>query len=302
MQMICNYSEVRERKPPTLREVARGLALAALGCKERILYGGRSLARPRVQFLYIHHIFDDEVEHFDKLLAELAKTHVFISHAEAVRRVICGCNDEPCIAFSSDDGLKNNLQAANILNRYGAKACFYINPHSIGMKEPASVARFCRDRLEMPPIEFMQWSDVEHLLSQGHEIGSHTMSHTNVAEMPLSAFMEDLCTSRDILLYRCGKATHFAYPYGQFHHFNKDAMHLVFQAGYGSCASAERGCHFCEVPVAEDKLLIRRDHVVAAWPLAHTMYFIRRNSRCMDSGEDHSGGDLFPNYLKSHRM
>ncbi len=281
MSLTTQYSTIIAQNPRSLRQFARHAALTALSLRERYFTGDATSGKPRVQFLYFHHIFDDELEPFDRLLAELAKQHVFISHTEAVERVLTGQNDAPCIAFSSDDGFKNNLQAAGILNRYGAKACFFINPTTIGQRKSALIEKFCSERLEMPPIEFLDWADIDVLINQGHEIGSHTMAHINVAETSLAEFEDDLSESRDILTRRCGQAAHFAYPYGRVHHFSREAMGAVFQAGFQSCASAERGCYSCAEPIPRDKLLLRRDHIVAGWPLSHNMYFIGRNARSL---------------------
>ena len=287
MQYTKQYSEFAALQPRSLRRTLRNAALSALDFKERLLSGrGAGLREPRVQMLFFHHIFEDERAPFDRLLRTLAQTHVFVSHSEAVRRILAGENTEPCISFSSDDGLKNNLYAAEILERYGATACFYINPNSIGMSEPQRVAAFCRSRLEFPPAEFLDWKDVSALQARGHEIGAHTMDHINVAHTPIDAFCEDLARSRQTLLERCGAAHHFAYPYGRFFHFSAAAMAAVFDAGFDSCASAERGCHTCGAPVAKDQLLLRRDQIVAAWPLAHNMYFIRRHARLRQLARD----------------
>lgn len=280
MQFTKQYSEFSALQPRTMRGLLRSAALPILDLKERILSAnGIGLREPRVQMLFFHHVFEDERAPFDRLLRTLAHTHVFVSHSEAVRRILAGENAEPCISFSSDDGLKNNLYAAEILERYGATACFYINPNSIGLREPQQLEAFCRSRLELPPVEFLDWDDVSALQARGHEIGAHTMDHINVANTPSEAFSADLARSRQTLLERCGSAHHFAYPYGRFFHFNTAAMMEVFKAGFDSCASAERGCHSCEEPIAKDQLLLRRDLLVAAWPLSHNMYFIRRHAR-----------------------
>jgi len=95
-------------------------------------------------------------------------------------RLLSGTVDKPYIAWSSDDGFKNNAIAAEVLNNYGAKACFYINPETIGLSDKNKIKQFCDVKLKMPPIAFADWRDVELLLKQGHEIGSHTMAHDNV--------------------------------------------------------------------------------------------------------------------------
>lgn len=152
MQYTKQYSEFSALQPKSLRSSLRSAALSALHLKERLLRGSNATLRvPRVQLLFLHHIFEDERAPFDRLLRELAQTHVFVSHSEAVRRILVGENAEPCISFSSDDGLKNNLHAAEILERYGATACFYINPNSIGLSKYEQVESFCRTRLEFPP-------------------------------------------------------------------------------------------------------------------------------------------------------
>ncbi len=285
MSYFTQYRQVASLRAKGLRSSFRHMALSGLQFKERLLGGQKALATPRVQMLFIHHIFEDEATPFDRLVRELAKTHIFVSYSEAVRRIHAGENTEPCISFSSDDGFKNNLLAAEILERYGAKACFFVNPNSIGLFHFNEVESFCRTRLEFPPTEFLDWHDVSALQARGHEIGAHTMDHTNVANMPIEAFREDLDRSRHILLKRCGAAHHFAFPYGRFFHFSAAAMAAVFEAGFLSCASAERGCHTCEAPIAKNQLLLRRDQIVAAWPFAHNMYFIRRQTRLRKHAE-----------------
>ena len=109
MQYTKQYSEFSALQPGSVRSALRYAALSALDLKERLLSGDDAALRvPRVQMLFLHHIFEDEMEPFDRLLRELAQSHVFVSHSEAVRRILAGEHTEPCISFSSDDGLKNN--------------------------------------------------------------------------------------------------------------------------------------------------------------------------------------------------
>ena len=74
-----------------------------------------------------------------------------------------------------------------------------------------------------------------------------------------------------------GNINHFAWPYGRFHHFNVFATKAVFEAGFKTCASAERGCH-TQNPDSIEDLCIRRDHISAHWPLNHIRYFLTRNA------------------------
>ena len=275
MDFCTTYAEVKRYHGTSFRDYLRNIALDTLS----ILMGDDAknalYAKPRVHFLYFHHIFEDEAEGFERFVALLAEKHRFISHSEAVDKLVNGTVDQPYITWSSDDGFKNNLIAAEILNRYDASCCFFVNPDTINLEDKEKIFQFCDTKLIMPPIEFMTWSDLEKLLYQGHEIGSHTMSLDNVSGMALSDFEEDLVMSKRILEQHCGPIRHFAYPYGRYDCFSKDAYDLVFKTGYDSCSTAVRGSHWVnEEGIPRDKLFIRRDQIIAAWKLSHLQYFV----------------------------
>ncbi len=278
-----NFTGVKDFQGISLRGIARDIALNLLTTRNTLLGLEEALKKPRIQFLFIHHVFDDEIEKFERLLKELAKNHTFISHSEAVRRLLLGDIDKPYISWSSDDGFKNNLKAAEILERYGANCCFFLNPVSIGVKDDYWVKEFCSERLRMPPIEFMNWNDVHELQKRGHEIGSHTVNHTNIIDMSSTEVHDDLVECKAILEKKCGPILHFAYPYGRFFDFNKTAFDLVFRVGYDSCSTAERGCHIStSAPIHKNELFIRRDQVIAAWKLGHIMHFIAQSAKKAD--------------------
>jgi peptidoglycan/xylan/chitin deacetylase (PgdA/CDA1 family) len=276
-----NYADVKRVKPPGFRGNIRDLTLTALSGIYKNTVGWESmLSKPRIQFIYIHHVFADEENGLRKLLAALSKYHNFISYTDAWERIVSGNIDKPYICFSTDDGLKNNLQAADILNEFGAKACFFICPSVIGEKDFGKIRDFSSSRIHFPPVEFLTWKDVEKLQSEGHEIGSHTFSHINVAKTEPGLIEKELNDSYQMITQYYGAVKHFAYPYGRYFHFSRVGRDLVFGAGYKSCASAERGCHIVEPGGIRDSrdLLIRRDHVILDWPLNHVLYFLARNS------------------------
>lgn len=277
---VEEYRQVLRSRSPGMRGLARHVALDALARLDRWPGRGEVLDRPRVQFLYVHHVFKDEEAKMDRLMAHLARQHTFIPYGEGVDRVLRNEIDKPYICISSDDGFKNNLALAAILERHGAKGCFFINPSIIGEDSSAVIEAHCREKLHFPPVEFLDWKDVERLQKAGHEIGSHTMAHTNVAAMTTAEFAEDCGRMRQVLMQRCGEAKHFAFPYGRFFHFNEAARKVVFDGGFISCATAERGCHINGLrPLEPRELVIRRDHVIADWKLAHIVHFLVQAAR-----------------------
>ena len=273
---ITSYEQIKQLKPKTLRSTLREMALTGLS----LTSSSSLLKKPRVQFLYIHHIFKDEEANFRKLLDILHKDHEFISYSEAINKVLTGTIDKPYITFSSDDGLKNNLKAAEILNTHNASACFFINPGIVGETDTEKIKQYCAEKLQFHPVEFMTWKEVATLQQQGHEIGNHTMFHMNIAKASEQEIRDDLSQSLQWLKKECGDVTHFAFPFGRFFHFSKTGKKVVFETGHTSCATAERGCHVNPTgPITNEELCILRDHVVLGWDMRHIMYFLANSAK-----------------------
>ena len=267
-------------KPQGIRGFFRDNVLDALSFYQRIKGFETYFRRPRVQLLILHHIFKDEEYKFSELLRELSYSHEFITYSSAVDKILGGDIDKPYITFSFDDGFKNNIIAAEILNKFNVKACFFVNPSVIGETNFEKILLHNSQRLHLPPVEQLSWSDVEKLQKQGHEIGSHTMYHKKVTEQSVEEFRDDIGQSLEVLKEYCGEVKHFAYPYGRYFHFTKKAFETVFEAGFQSCASAERGCHITEgEKMSKNDLFLRRDDIIADWDLNHILYFLAQSSR-----------------------
>jgi hypothetical protein len=86
---------------------------------------------------------------------------------------------------------------------------------------------------------------------------------------------------------------HFAWPYGRFFHFSESKKNIVFNLGFKSCASAERGCHTNLNTDNYQDLIIRRDHIVLDWPIRHIEFFLIQNARKMQKINN-----FFPNATK----
>ncbi len=280
MSFTETYRQVRDAKRFTLRTPARRAALGALSAWDRITDAEKWLRRPRVQVVYIHHVFRDEEAPFRRIVDFLVRHHRPIGYSEAVERVRSGRIDQPYVAFTSDDGLHNVLAACRILEEFGARMCAFVCTDMVGQTDPAAVARFCAERIHMPPCRFLDWADVDALLAAGHEIGSHTRGHVELSSPTVEELRDQISGSRDELERRIGTVRHFAFPYGRFRHLSGRARDVVFEAGYESCATAERGCH---VPsgrtYAREETCIRRDHVLAAEGIPSVLHFLVQNAR-----------------------
>lgn len=235
---------------------------------------------PRVHIVYLHHVFPDEETNFAATFRALQQHHSFISLSDAVARVRSGQIDKPYFAVTFDDGLKTTRRAAQILHDLRIPACFYICPSVVGLTERDQVAQFCTQRLQYPPMELLDWNDVDAMRTQGHEFGSHTHSHPNIAALSSEHITHELGLSRDALIARLGPGPlHFAWPFGKWTTFSGRAAKIAYDLGYASIASAHRGSHHPRTAAApHDQICLRRDHVMGAWPLDHNLYFIARSA------------------------
>jgi len=266
-----------ELYPVSPRDVLRAAALSFL---RRASPSGRNaneyLSRNRVQIANLHNVFPDEEVSFKNLLSRLALKHSFVTYSEAVSRIWSGEIDRPYLTFSFDDGQKSCVRAAEILSGMGASACFFINPWIVGERDERKVEEYCRSQLLAPPMEFMDWHDVERVLSLGHEVGSHGMHHLKLSELTTMQAESEIGESFAAIKSKTGNAKHYAWTYGHFEQFTAFAARFVFEVGHLSCASGVRGCHSARGTGRD--LCLRRDHVIAKWPLTHVEYFLARAS------------------------
>lgn len=262
-------------RPASARTRLRARALDLLVIGERLnprIQAG--LRRPRVHMLYSHSLAAADVDNFRALVTWLAGRYKLVGYDEATRRIRSGGFDETAVAFSFDDGFRSCLRAADILAEFGVTAGFFICPSMLGVNDPQqiSAAFGIGDANET----MMTWGDVERLKGDGHEIGSHTMHHANLAAVSRDCADEEIGQSFETLRYRLGGVRHFAWPYGTLRHFSASSAQTVFSTGYETCASALRGCHVA--PVAErTQLCIRREHVQFDWPIDHVRHFLARS-------------------------
>lgn len=239
-----------------------------------------ALATPRVHFIYLHHVFEDEIEGFRRTLTEIQKSHTFVTYSDAVELVYSGRVDRPTVCVSFDDGLLTTLKASQLMDELGIKGCFFVCPTIVGEKKRSVVKRFAETRLGYPAMDVLDWSQCEDMLRRGHEIGSHTYSHPNMGDVSVEQAIDELHVSRENLIRRLGKVEHFAWPSGRWNNFSSHAAKAVFDLGYRSVASAVRGCHMPRAtPVLPRQVCLRRDHVMGSWPLHHNMYFLARSAR-----------------------
>ncbi|MBN2292956.1 MAG: polysaccharide deacetylase family protein [Pirellulales bacterium] len=127
--------------------------------------------------------------------------------------------------------------------------------------------------LESQPLDskdrlMMNWDEMKSLRQRGHLIGSHTISHPNLAHISLDDAMVELCRSKEILEKHLGEEIiHFSYPSPILQpHWTEQTRAMTSKIGYRTavtCASgaASRKNH----PLSLPRVITATDHTDFVW-------------------------------------
>jgi peptidoglycan/xylan/chitin deacetylase (PgdA/CDA1 family) len=268
-RFVSSARELDRARPAAFR-ARRSLRRAAL----TVLARRPAEPRPGVRIAHYHYVFDDDCEGFARQLDFLAEAYQPVSLTEAVARLRDGRAAGREIVVTFDDGFRNQVRnAAPLLAERGFRACFFLVTGLVSA-DPSEAERICRGRLHLPrPIEPMTWQEAARLIELGHEVGSHTRSHPDLTRVAPAQLGEELVTSKEELERRLGGGVaHFSAPYGEAHRFSTAVSSAAQEAGYESCATAQRGRNTS----ADGIYALRRDHLEASWPVADVRYFMAR--------------------------
>jgi len=120
------------------------------------------------------------------------------------------------LLLSFDDATSHNMRAVDLLEKHGLKACFYLDTDGI-TKE-------------------MDENDVRDI-SQHHEIGGHTVTHSNLLELDHEKASWEVAESKKRLESLLKKPVEsFAYPYGLY---DDKIKRLLPEAGFSSGRTTE---------------------------------------------------------------
>lgn len=228
--------------------------------------------------LFCHYVFDDQREAFEGILRRLQRLGTFVSTGDCLamlhgERPIEGRH----FHLSFDDGFLNNAtNAAPILRALGVPAIFFVPSAVIGA-DAQRAREYCR-RIQYPaPIEMMGWGDVEALVGQGFEIGSHTRTHARFSDVSAdpSRLADEIAGSKRELETRLGRECRcISWPFGKRSDADGPSLAMARTAGYRACFGAYRGT---VRPGLTDPYSVPRHHFEAEWPPSHIEYFARGN-------------------------
>jgi len=123
---------------------------------------------------------------------------------------------ERAVLVTFDDGFADSIDVvAPILDELGIRGAFFV-PTGLLDHDPTVVNRFARLH-GAPPSEVtsMSWDDARALVAAGHVVGSHSVTHRSLAQIPTDAQLRELEESARRMRAEGIEPRWLAYPYGR---------------------------------------------------------------------------------------
>ena len=178
-----------------------------------------------------------DVRRFREFCALMRRRYRVVPLAEIFRELRDGTPPAAgTVAITFDDSYADNLPAAEVLHEYGLPATFFVPTDYIGTD------RMFPWDAHLPRLGNLSWADVRRMVALGHEIGSHTASHPDLAKLSIEETRDELVRSKGVLEDQLGRPVRYlAYPFGSRDNFRSEQLPLVYEAGYEGCVSAVHG-------------------------------------------------------------
>jgi peptidoglycan/xylan/chitin deacetylase (PgdA/CDA1 family) len=180
-----------------------------------------------------HGAFRDCMVHFKDLGYRFVSASQYASTASHGRQLF----------VSFDDNYKSWHEALDLMTALEMQATFYVNtlPFRETCPEPDRLAFF--DRIDHAGKgTSMTRAELRDLVQAGHEIGCHSHSHFNLAQLERGQWDQEIVGCRQKLEDLTGKPIeHFAYPYGMRRFFSEPLRDYCRSLGFKTIATAIPG-------------------------------------------------------------
>ncbi|HEX2160770.1 MAG TPA: polysaccharide deacetylase family protein [Thermoleophilaceae bacterium] len=179
--------------------------------REAVFLGYHSVAEEGPPFLSV------TPEAFERHLALLKRRGFRSGTLADLAHVAGGGRPDGKLAFLTfDDGYVDNYATARpLLEAYGFRAIVFLVPPLIDGGGPLVWERVERHVRDYPAVmRAMTWTMVESMAAEGHEFGSHTLTHPRLPDLDDERLRRELSESREQVERRLGSCEALAYPFG----------------------------------------------------------------------------------------
>lgn len=240
--------------------------------KTEYLFGSPKKHRHDVLICAMHSVPRGFLGQFSRLIEWLCRNYVPLrpSDLPGYRQHPEEFNEGPYFLLTFDDGLKNNLAAAEVMATYGIQGIFFLVPEFLEAKDPEAyylqyIRPFPDYRIdkEMEDRSAMHWDDVRRIMEIGHTIGSHTLTHRLTPVMSKAEWTAEIVESKSILEEKLNCViAHFASPNNTLLSTNNEICGLIHET---------YTWHHTTLPgIQEEKMLqqglLYRRNIEVHWP------------------------------------
>jgi peptidoglycan/xylan/chitin deacetylase (PgdA/CDA1 family) len=185
-------------------------------------------------------------------------------------------NGKNNLLLTFDDGFKSNFVfAKSVLNKLKIKAIFFIitdliNSNNYTKKKIIKNIFPDQEIINFSYYQPMRWHELKNLEKMGHVIGTHTKSHLRLSDIKLTSILKKqiIFPIQEFKKNQIKKPIFFAYPFGDFHSFNKKCFNIA-KTKYKYIFSGLRGDNL------KLSKIIFRDNIGDNYSLKIIFFFIR---------------------------
>lgn len=219
--------------------------------------------------------FKKQLQFFQKEFTLIAPSDINSFYNNTITK-----SSKPFLLLTFDDGVLNNLYAIDVLNKYNLKAYFFVVPDFINTKVELQKEYFIthirptiHSVIDNKDEDFkaIGWSELKKLANNGHQIGSHTKTHTLVNTDSVEKVQLEIIESKIIIEQEIQLETvnSFCSINESSLSINKTSMNLV-KKNYDYFFSTYPGSNLND----KNKLLIYRCNIESYWLLGAVKYAI----------------------------
>jgi peptidoglycan/xylan/chitin deacetylase (PgdA/CDA1 family) len=174
----------------------------------------------------------------------------------------------PYALLTFDDGDESSLRAADVLERYGANATFFLT----------------RDRC-LNASGFIREPQIRELRKRGFSLGTHGTTHRKLTQMPERACIQELENSKCWLEDVIGEEVRYMAAPGGY--INSNILKLAYQRGYtlvGTCHERMNSLASMTLPNTVNRVNVRRHFSLKAFRQATCgsyLFYIWRMARAL---------------------